>query len=109
MEARTFMGLAGILIALSTVGCVRGLLYTHVTVPLDVGFDRTPVYEDRSPAVGQESTKTLRYYVQIEWGSTGPGDVAKKYGFKKIYYADLETRSILGYWTQRTAHVYGER
>ena len=47
--------------------------------------------------------------VQIDWGETGLGAVAKKHGFKRIYYADLETFSILGIYTRRTAHVYGEK
>ena len=95
-------------ILLSTTGCGAlrsGLLYTHVTKPLDTDFDLTPVHEGAST----NSHDSLRYYVRVDWGSTGLGDVAKRLGFKKIHYADLETLSVLGIWTQQTAHIYGER
>jgi hypothetical protein len=82
-----------------------GLIYTRVTVPLDVSLDETPVHTDRA----SESWNTFQYYVQVDWGSDAPGDIAKQYGFTRVYYADLEVLSVLGIWTQRWAHVYGER
>jgi hypothetical protein len=46
-------------------------------------------------------------YVQIDWGSSGIADAAREQGMNQIYYADLETLSVLGIWTQRWAIVYG--
>ena len=34
--------------------------------------------------------------------------IAKENGIETIYYADLETLSILGIWNQYTVHVYGK-
>ncbi len=100
---RRWVGLA--LAALVCPGCLGGVIYSRVTVPLDVNFDATPVHTERATG----SWNTLQYYVQVDWGSDGLGDVAKKHGFTRIYYADLETLSVFGIWTQRSAHVYGER
>ena len=90
-----------------TTGCAAGTgaLYSHVTRPLDANFDQTPVHSDS--ATGDQSS--IQYYVSINWGKSGLGDLAKKHGFTRIHYADLETLSILGIYTQRTAHIYGER
>jgi hypothetical protein len=93
------------LVVLVTPGCLTGLIYTRVTVPLDVNLDETPVHRESD----SDSWNTIQYYVQVHWGSAGIGDVAKRHGFTRIYYADLETLSVLGVWTQRWAHVYGER
>jgi TRL (tRNA-associated locus)-like protein len=93
------------LLGLSSGGCITGLIYSHVTVPLDVNLDRTPVREESS----RESWNTLRYYLQFDWGSDGIGDVAKRHGFERIDYADLETVSVLGVWSQHWAVVYGQR
>jgi hypothetical protein len=86
-------------------GCMSGLIYTHVTVPLDVNLDRTPV----STKEARDSANTLQYYLRIDWGSDGIGDVARRHGFTRIDYADLETLSVLGVWKQQWAHVYGQR
>jgi hypothetical protein len=93
------------LVALVCPGCLTGLIYSRVTVPLDVNLDETPVQSDYA----HESWNTIQYYVQVHWGSDGIGDVAKQYGFTRVYYADLETLRVFGVWTQRTVHVYGER
>lgn len=87
-------------------GCMTGLIYEHVTVPLDVNLDHTPVASEDE----RESANTFRYYVfRVDWGSDGIGDVARRFGFTRVDYADLETLSVIGVWTQHWAHVYGER
>jgi len=85
-------------------GCV-GLVYTHTTEPLSVDFHGAPVVQERS----RGDIKTFQYYVQVQWDQNGIGQIAKEYGFEEVYYADLETLSVLGIWTQRWAHVYGKR
>jgi hypothetical protein len=98
------LALAGLTLIWGT-GCVNGLIYTHVTRPLDLNFHQTEVHQEQS----RDSWNTFQYYLRVDWGSAGLGDIAKKNGFTKIHYADLETLSILGIWTQSYAHVYGER
>jgi len=88
-------------------GCTgpRGLIYTHTVEPLTTHFHDTPV-------VGTEAagdTKEIQYYVRVLWSCNGIGAVAKENGFSKVYYADMETLSVLGIWTQHWVHVYGTR
>jgi hypothetical protein len=99
----TVLGLAlGVLLP----GCVSGFIYTHTVQPLTVNFQETPVATNKSNG----DVKRFRYnFVDIQWDKNGIGEIAKKYGFKEIYYADLEILSILGIWTQRHVHVYGKK
>ena len=55
-------------------GCGTGLIYTHVTTPLDLDFNNTPVV--RAGAEG--NVKTLQFRVRFEWGSRGIGEIAKE-------------------------------
>ena len=41
------------------------------------------------------------------WDTNGIGEIGKENGLEEVYYADLETLSVLGIWTQRWVHVYG--
>ncbi len=97
--------IALLLLATTPLGCMSGALYSHVTVPLDVNLDRTPVHDE----YGRESWNSFQYYIRVDWGSDGIGDIAKQHGFTRVDYADLETLTVLGVWTQRWARVYGER
>ena len=93
-------------------GCVSGLAYTHVTRPLTTHFNRTPV-GDGCVAEGDVKDLNLRYnaclFVRVLWDENSIGSIAKQAGFEEIYYADLETFSILGIWTQYSVHVYGSK
>jgi hypothetical protein len=92
------------------MGCLSGGIYTHVTEPLDVNLNETPVHDGGEG----ESWKTLRVpitsglFVQVDWGSDAVGDAARSAGITTVHYADLEILSVLGIWTQRWAVVYGE-
>ena len=44
----------------------------------------------------------------MQWDSNGIGDIARKAGLSKIYYADRTILSIAGVWTQVFVTVYGE-
>ena len=93
-------------LALALPGCVHGLIYTHITEPLDLDLDSTPVFDRHSS--GQSDTKELRYWVAIQWDSNAIGDAINASNLTRVEYADLETLSVLGFWTQRTVHVYGQ-
>lgn len=84
-------------------GCGTGLVYTHVTTPLDLDFNNTPV----ARAGARGDVKTFRFRVRFDWGSRGIGEIAKEHGFEEVYYADLETFSLLTVWTRQFVHVYG--
>ena len=85
-------------------GCTTARVYHHVTLPLDVNFRDTPVTDLNAGG----NTKQFRYYVDFNWDSNGIGDIAKKAGFKKVYYADRTVLSVLGIWKQVFVTVYGE-
>lgn len=85
-------------------GCAVAPLYHHVTLPLDVNYNNTPVFDTSAGG----NTKQFRYYVDFNWDSNGIGDIAKKAGFDKVYYADRTVLSIGGVWTQVFVTVYGE-
>ena len=92
----------------ASTGCLGGALFTWVTVPLDRDFDATP----SSPGGRGTSQKRVvipyPVRIQFDWGSTAIADGMRKAGITKAHYADVETRSFMGVWTQRWIHVYGE-
>ena len=89
------------------VGCGAGRLYRHTTAPLTRNFDATPSGIEGGKE-GKRNIKHFSYRIDFEWDSTALGDAAKAGGLKTLYYADLETISVLGIWNQYFVHVYGE-
>ena len=82
-----------------------GFIYTHTRHPLTVDMHRTSVVDSEKSG----DIKHIALYVQIAaWDSAAIGDIAKKNGLTEIYFADLETFSILHVWNQYTVHVYGK-
>ena len=94
--------IAGILFL---AGCTpRGLLYTHIKTPLDTNMTQTPA--DGKSLHGD--LKHIHFFVDVLYDSSAIGDIAKQNGIETVYFADLETRSILIIWNQYTVHVYGK-
>ncbi|MBL8726786.1 MAG: hypothetical protein JNM25_00040 [Planctomycetes bacterium] len=88
-----------------STSCVSGLIYQHTVMPLTTDFRSTAVDGARMAA---GDTKHLKIsYVDVIVDSNGIGEVARQNGLQQVDYADLETLSILGIWTQQWAHVYG--
>jgi hypothetical protein len=116
-RAATRAALLSIAVAIAcTTGCLSGGIYQHTTEPFDVNFNETPsgLDETRGAARG-ESWKTLVIpllvvagRIQFDWGDMSVARAIELAGFETVHYADLETRSILGLWTERWLHVYGE-
>jgi hypothetical protein len=94
-------------LTLLLTGCLfRGGLYSHTVVPLTFNRDATEVAKSWSQARGE--IEQIQFYVTVQVGENGIGDVAKKHGIETVYYADLETRSVLfGIWREDIIHVYG--
>jgi hypothetical protein len=82
-----------------------GLIYTHTYQPLTVDMHQTKV-------VDTEKSGNIKHislnWASVAWDSAGIGDIAKKNGMNELYFADLETFSILRVWNQYTVHVYGK-
>ena len=55
------------------------------------------------------AAKTAFLFVRVIWDENSIGSIAKQAGFSELYYADLETFSVLGIWTQYRVHVYGRK
>ncbi len=92
------------LMILVVTGC--GMIYTHITVPVDINVSETPRGLANS---GEGDIKHIHYsYVDVRWDSNAIGDIARQNELETIYFADIETLSILGIWNQYTVHVYGE-
>jgi len=82
-----------------------GFIYTHTWQPLTKDMDHTVV----GSVSGAGNIKHIALNMPIvAWDSAAIGDIAKKQGLKELYFADLETFSILRVWNQYTVHVYGK-
>ena len=87
-----------------------GCMYVHTIQPLTLNMDRTPV----AGAEKEGSLKLITFpplsgaYQLVAWDSAAIGDIARKQGMQEVYFADLETLSILRLWNQYTVHVYGK-
>ncbi len=66
-------------------------------------FLATPVADGGSKG----DVKTVTFYVDVEWGDGGIGEIARQKGIAEIYYADVETITVLSYWKQDLVRVYG--
>lgn len=82
-----------------------GFIYTHTRHPLTVDLHRTSVVD--SEKSGDIKHIALRMPIAA-WDSAAIGDIAKKNGLTEIYFADVETFSILTIWNEHTVHVYGK-
>jgi hypothetical protein len=93
-------------------GMMHGLVYKHYRRPLTVDLDATP----SGCAVGKEACGKLvkvsepftKVSLSAEWNSTAIGDLGRRYGLKKVYFADLEVKSILSIYTTTAIYLYGE-
>lgn len=85
-------------------GCIgEALIYSRTTRPLMTDFDATPVAGDSSKG----RVETVSFYVDIKWGDAGIGEIARQEGIAEIYYADIQTITVLRYWRQDYVRVYG--
>jgi hypothetical protein len=97
-------------VALLVSGCGAGLIYTHTVQPLTLDMHKTPVPQTEK----EGSIKMISFprfggeYRIVAWDNAAIGAVAKKQGLKEVYFADVETFSILSIWNEYTIHVYGK-
>lgn len=85
---------------------IDGLLFKHTIEPLDLDMNQTPV----GTKARSGSIKHIQYsYIGASWDSNAIGDIARQRGIETIYYADIETVSVLlRIFNFYTVHVYGE-
>ncbi len=96
--------------AFTSAGCVSGFIYTNVTEPLSTDMDKTP----RGEKTFSIDTKELKepftgFGLSAEWDSRAIGDAARRGGMEIVFFADLQTISILnGLWKQQIVRVRGK-
>ena len=90
-------------------GSLKGYGFKFIRVPLTMNLDNTPF------SILQSNGKIIKieepfsgYGFYAEFNSNAIGDIAKKHGLKKVYFADLEIFSILGIFEYKEVHIYGE-
>jgi hypothetical protein len=94
-----------LLAVLLVSGCASGILYTHTWQPLTIDMHHSPIVSTS----GAGDIKHIAIYVaSVAWDSAAIGNIAKKRGIHELYFADLETLSVLSIWHQYTVHVYGK-
>jgi hypothetical protein len=110
--------LALALLALLSAGCLvpfgvgpgslRGYVFTTHTTPLTGDLDEDAVVEvHRDSDTRQLREPFTGAGLTAVWHTNALGDIARQHGLRQLDYADVETLSILGIWTQQTVHLYG--
>lgn len=92
-------------------GCMRqGWIYSHTTEPYTESFCQTPVGSKRTVVEDFKVREPVSGYgISAEWGIRAVRDAACAAGMTNIYYADIETLSILSdLFRRRRLIVYGE-
>ena len=90
-------------------GAPTGDIFTHIRVPYTLDLNNTPVTNIRANGLIihiEEPVTGYGFYTELN--SNAIGDIAKKHGLTKVYFADLEIFDVLGIWHHERLHIYGE-
>jgi hypothetical protein len=101
-----------LLYLLCLMGCgtgpLVGLVYTKVKMPLSRDLNVSPLKDKNGTGrVIKIKEPISGYGVYAEINSNAIGEIAKKHGIGKVYFADQEQFSILGIWTTTNVIIYG--
>ncbi|MDA8099948.1 MAG: hypothetical protein M0042_10000 [Nitrospiraceae bacterium] len=101
---------ASLMILAAAALLLSGCIYVHTVEPLTTDMHATPMssYEKKGTLQLITFPPFAGSYRLVAWGNAAIGEVAKKEGMSEIYFADVETFSILRVWNQYTVHVYGK-
>ena len=86
-----------------------GQIFTHIRVPYTRDLNNTPVTNIHADGIVfhvSEPLSGLDFYVELN--SNAIGDIAKRHGLTKVYFADIEIFDVLGIWHHEKLHIYGE-
>ncbi|MEA3343802.1 MAG: hypothetical protein U9Q92_06580 [archaeon] len=112
--------LAGMLLLLPLIGgclavggvnnsILRGRIFKNVRIPYTTDLHNTSVTDIHgSGKIIHIEEPVSGYGFYTELNSNAIGDIAKKHGLTKVYFADIEIFSILGVWGHEKLHIYGE-
>ncbi len=88
---------------------LTGIAFTRIKVPLSEDLVNSPVIVIHSEGkIIQVKEPVSGYGIYAKWDSNAIGDIAQRYGLKKVYFADMEIFSILGIWTEEKVIIYGK-
>ena len=104
-------GVLAALMGLATAGCLgRGLLYTRVVRPYSHDFQDTPA-GTKTCRVNEHILRepVTRASVSVNFTTRIAEEAARTAGMTNLYYADVETLSILaGLYEKKTLILCGE-
>jgi hypothetical protein len=102
---------AALVVSFGLSGCLRGFVYTDVTLPLVTNMNVTKVGEPGGESKNMGfNIPFSRVPVSASWHTQALGEAAKRNGISTIYFADVERLSILGgIWQSATLHIVGEK
>ena len=106
--------LAVLLTATGVAACTTprpvGLIYTDIRLPLTMDLNETPL-PTGTPPTGRvleikEPISGFGIYARVDTNAIG--EIARKNGMPRLYFADRQIFSILGIWSTRKTILYGE-
>ena len=87
---------------------LKGDIFTNVG-PYKTELHNTPVTDSQSHGMIIHIEEPISGYgLYTELNSNAIGDIAKKHGLTKVYFADIEIFDVLGIWHHEKIHLYGE-
>lgn len=90
-------------------GAPTGNIFTHIRVPYTRNLDNTPVTNIHANGLIIHIEEPVSGYgLYTEFNSNAIGDIAKRNGLTKVYFADIEIFDVLGIWHHERLHIYGE-
>ncbi len=88
---------------------LKGDIFTNVG-PYKTDLHNTPVTDSQSHGIIIHIEEPISGYgLYAEFNSNSIGDIAKKHGLTKVYFADIEIFNVLGIWKHEKLHIYGEK
>lgn len=86
----------------------KGDVFTSVG-PYKTDLRNTPVEDIQASGIIIHIEEPISGYgLYTELNSNAIGDIAKKHGITKVYFADIEIFDVLGIWHHEKLHIYGE-
>jgi len=90
-------------------GAPTGSVFTYIRIPYTRDLNYTPVTNIHAKGLiihVEEPVSGYGFYT--EFNSNAIGDIAKRNGLTKVYFADLEIFDVLGIWHHERLYIYGE-
>ncbi|MBT8350658.1 MAG: hypothetical protein KJO26_05415 [Deltaproteobacteria bacterium] len=87
---------------------LKGDIFTNVG-PYKTELHNTPLTDSQSHGMIIHIEEPISGYgLYTELNTNAIGDIAKKHGLSKVYFADIEIFNVLGIWRHEKLHIYGE-